>query len=100
MSEGCLARRPEVDVTGVVQHSIAALEGLVKEKTGSTETLGQAVKLLKDVPPPLRDIVSKLYGYSSSDEGGGRHGSERLRVDRSEAQLVFHLATALISYLS
>ncbi len=97
-----LSRRPEPDVTGVVQHSMAALEGLVREIVGSNRTLGQATKELEalGVPSALQNAISALYGYASSPRGGGRHGGEQLQVDRAEAQMLFHLSAALIAYLS
>lgn len=97
-----LSRRPEADVTGVIQHSMAALEGLVREIMGSNRTLGQATKELEalGVPTSLQNAISALYGYASSPRGGGRHGGEQLQVDRAEAQMLFHLSAALIAYLS
>lgn len=102
MAMEALSRRPESDVTGVVQHATAALEGLVREITGTTKTLGQAAKELQNlgIPPALVRAISALYGYASEPKGGGRHGSEKLQVDRAEAQLVFHLCAALATYLS
>lgn len=102
MAKKDLSRLPEPDVTGVVQHSTTALESLVRELTGTTKTLGDAAKDLKDlnIPQVLIEAIRKLYGYASEPRGGGRHGSEYLQIDRAEAQLVFHLCAALIAYLS
>ncbi len=100
-----LARRPEPDVTGVVQHASAALESVVRHITGSSKTLGQAAKEIDytKYPPVLRDavetLVSKLYGYASSDRGGGRHGSESIQVDRSDAAFFLGLVGSIIEYL-
>lgn len=97
-----LSRRPDPDVTGVVQHGTAALESLVREVTGTTKTLGQAAKELEHlaVHPALREAISRLFGYASDYQGGGRHGSEEVQVSRTEAQLLFHVCAALIAYLS
>lgn len=100
-----LARRPDPDVTGVVQHGSAALESVVRHITGSSKTLGQAAKEIDyaAIPPVIRDMVEtmlvKLYGYASSDRGGGRHGSESIQVNRAEAALFLGLVGGLIDYL-
>jgi len=100
-----LARRPDPDVTGVVQHGSAALESVVREITGSSQTLGQAAKQIdfERYPPVLREVLhavlTKLYGYASSDHGGGRHGSETIQVDRADAALFLGMVGCAIEYL-
>jgi hypothetical protein len=100
-----LSRRPEPDVTGVIQHASAALESVVRQITGSSQTLGQAAKQIdySRYPPVLRDVLqtalSKLYGYASSDQGGGRHGSEAIQVDRADAALFLGMVGCAIEYL-
>ena len=99
MAFEALSRRPEADVTGTVDHATSALESVVRRIVGTKATLGQAVRDLPDTHPALVAAIEKLYGYASDYEGGGRHGSEALQVDVQEAQLVFHVCAALISYL-
>lgn len=100
-----LSRRPEPDVTGVIQHASAALESVVRQITGSSQTLGQAAKQIdySRYPPVLRDVLqttlTKLYGYASSDQGGGRHGSEAIQVDRADATFFLGLVGCAIEYL-
>jgi hypothetical protein len=100
-----LGRRPEPDVTGVVQHGSAALESVVRQITGSAQSLGQAAKRLdySQYPPVLRDVLetvlNKLYGYASSDRGGGRHGSETIQIDRADAALFLGMVSCAIEYL-
>ncbi len=93
-----ISRRPEPDVTGAIQHGMAALECLARDITGDTSsTLG---KLINDhpelFPKPVGDAVSKLWGYTSNE---GRHLMEGASVDFEDAELVVHLASALSLYL-
>ncbi|MDP2948985.1 MAG: hypothetical protein Q8P22_05560 [Chloroflexota bacterium] len=62
-----LSRRPEPDVTGAIQHAMAALECLAREATGdSRATLGDILKRYPYLlPRPLDEAVSKLWGYAS-----------------------------------
>ena len=60
-----ISRRPEPDVTGAIQHAMAALESAARDVTGNSKaTLGQIVRHL-DLRAPLDTAVIKLWGYSS-----------------------------------
>ena len=55
-----ISRRPDPDVTGAIQHAMAALESAARDVTGhSKATLGQIVRHL-DLPAPLDTAVVKL----------------------------------------
>ena len=57
-----ISRRPDPDVTGAVQHGIAALECAAREVTGEPNfTLGRLIPRL-GLAPPLDTAVEKLWG--------------------------------------
>ncbi len=93
-----LSRRPERDLTGAIQHSMAALECVAREISGSPKaTLGE---ILRSKPPlvqePLNTALRKLWGYSSEM---GRHVREGRLPSYEEAQLVAEVAAAMTAYL-
>lgn len=96
-SLGDISRRPEPDITGAIQHAMAALEATAREVTGqSNPTLGKLVPMLK-LPSPLDNAVRKLWGYASDR---CRHIRERESVDRSEAELIVAIAGSLCAFLA
>ena len=94
-----LSRRPEPDLTGAVQHAMAALECTAREATGdSRATLGKILKQYPDVvPKPLDDALGKMWGYASET---ARHVQEGRTPSRAEAELVVGVAAATCSYLA
>ena len=93
-----MSKRPEADITGAIQHSLAALECLSREITGDKKsTLGKLINDNPDiVPSPLNMVISKLYGFASEQ---GRHLKEGKVPDFEEAELVVHLCASLCVYL-
>ena len=92
-----ISRRPDPDLTGAIQHAMAALEATAREVTGQPNpTLGKLVPLLK-LPAPLDQAVHKLWGYASDR---GRHIREEQSVDPSEAELIVAVAGALCAFLA
>ena len=92
-----LSRRPEPDITGAVQHAMAALEATAREVTGQPNpTLGELVPRL-GLPAPLDQAVKKLWGYASEY---ARHIREGQAVDHAEAELVVAVAGALCAFLA
>lgn len=92
-----LSRKPKPEITGSIQHAIAALECVCRELSGSKSTLGQLIKQNpKLIPKPLDSAIEKLYGYASEH---GRHILEGGDPDYDEAFLVVHIASSLCSYL-
>lgn len=94
-----MSKRPTPDITGSVQHSVAALECLCREITGNKKaTLG---KLINDnpniVPKPLDKVVSEIFGFASEN---GRHLREGCAPSYEEAELVVHLSASLCTYLA
>ena len=91
-----ISRRPDPDVTGAIQHSMSALEATARNVAGRPNpTLGQLVPQL-NLPRPLDEAVSKLWGYASDR---ARHGSEDREVAVSEAELVVSVAAAVCTFL-
>jgi hypothetical protein len=94
-----LSRRPDPDLTGAVQHGMAALECTAREVVGDRRaTLGEIIKRYPDVlPKPLDDAVTKMWGYASEV---GRHIREGHTPERAEAELVVGVSAAACTYLA
>ncbi|MBP2515371.1 hypothetical protein [Sphingomonas sp. PvP018] len=90
-----ISRRPHADVTGAIQHAMAALECVAREVGGTTDTLGPAIRRL-NLPAPLDQAVEKLWGFTSQQ---GRHILEGRQPQFEEAELVVTAASALSVYL-
>ncbi len=93
-----LSRRPEPEITGSIQHSMAALECIAKDVSGDTNlTLGAWLKKNPDrFPTPLNAALDKLWGYASEY---GRHVKEGQPASFEEAEMTVGIAAALSTYL-
>jgi hypothetical protein len=93
-----LSRVPEAEVTGAVQHAIAALECVARDLVGDPQiTLGKLVKHYPDLmPTTLANVVDKTYGFASNE---ARHLVEGKKIDFCEAELTVGLCAAVITYL-
>lgn len=94
-----MSKRPVPDITGSVQHSVAALECLCREITEDKKaTLG---KLINDnpnvVPKPLDNVIKEIFGFASEI---GLHLREGGAPSYEEAELVVHLSASLCVYLT
>jgi hypothetical protein len=94
-----LSRRPEPDLTGAIQHAMAALECVCRDVCGDEKaTLGEIIKRYPGtIPKPLDDAISKAWGYASEM---ARHVREGRRPDRREVELVVGLAATVATYLT
>jgi hypothetical protein len=94
-----LSRRPDPDVTGALQHGLAALECVVRDVVGDPKaTLGALLTKYRGiVPPPLDQAVEKIWGYASEQ---GRHLREGRTPALEDAELAVQVAAAVASYLS
>lgn len=90
-----ISRRPSADITGAIQHAMAALECVAREIDGSTDTLGQIIKRLT-FPQPLDGALHRLWGFASEQ---GRHVQEGREPSFEEAELVVTVASAVSVYL-
>lgn len=90
-----ISRRPSADVTGAIQHAMAALECVAREVDGTKDTLGKIINRLT-LPAPLDRALHTLWGFASEQ---GRHIQEG-RIPRfEEAELVVTVASAVSVYL-
>jgi hypothetical protein len=90
-----ISRRPTADVTGAIQHAMAALECVAREIDGSSDTLGRIIGRLT-LPPPLDGALHKLWGFASEQ---GRHIQEGREPRFEEAEFVVTVASAVSVYL-
>ena len=87
-----ISRRPQADITGAIQHAMAALEATTREVAGQPNpTLGKLIPAL-NLPAPLDQAVHKLWGYASEY---GRHIREQQDVDHAQAELIVTVAGSL-----
>ena len=92
-----ISRRPEPDITGAIQHAMAALEATARKVSGQPKpTLGKLVPTL-GLPAPLDQAVHKLWGYASDR---GRHIRESQAVNHTEAELIVAIAGSLCAFLA
>lgn len=94
-----LSRRPEADLTGAIQHAMAALECVARDVCGDERaTLGEVIKRYPGtIPKPLDESVSKAWGFASET---ARHIREGRKPERREVELVVGLAATVATYLS
>lgn len=94
-----LSRRPSPDITGAIQHAIAALECVVRDVIGDPKpTLGELLKRNPNlVPPPLDQCLKIVWGYASE---WGRHLREGREPNLEDAELVVGIASSVINYLT
>lgn len=94
-----LSKRPDPDLTGAIQHAMAALECVMREACGDPSgTLGSLIARFKGtIPPPLDQAIEKMWGFASER---GRHIREGQKLDQAEVALIVHTAAAVASYLT
>lgn len=94
-----LSRRPNPDVSGAIQHSMAALECVAREITGNPKsTLGEIMKYHPELAPkPLDDVIKRCWGYASEH---ARHVREGRVAGYEEAELVVGVCATVSTYLT
>lgn len=94
-----LSRRPQPDITGAIQHALAALECTARDVCGDPKsTLGALLKANPGlVSPPLDGALEKLWGFASEQ---GRHLREGRLPAYEDAELAVHTAAAVCRYLA
>ncbi len=94
-----LSRRPKADLTGAVQHAMAALECVARDVCGDEQaTLGEIIKKYPGtIPKPLDNAVEKAWGYASEM---ARHVREGSTPQRREVAMVVSIAATVATYLS
>jgi AbiJ N-terminal domain 4 len=95
-----LSRRPEPDITGTVQHCIAALECTARIVSADERaTLGVIIErhaAEMGIPRPLDTAIQQMWGYACER---ARHLREGRVLSREEAELILTISSGLISYL-
>ncbi len=94
-----LSRRPLPDITGAIQHSMAALECVARVACGDGKaTLGDIIKRHSDlIPKPLDEAVTKVWGFASEN---ARHINEGREPSFEEAELVVSMVAGVCTYLA
>ena len=94
-----LSRRPDGDLTGAIQHAMAALECVARDVCGDQRaTLGEVIRRYPGkIPKPLDQAVEKAWGFASDR---ARHMREGPKPDRKEVELIVGLAATVATYLS
>ena len=94
-----ISRRPNPDITGAIQHSMASLECVAREACGDRNaTLGEIIKRHKNlIPNPLDQAIIKAWGYAS---GHARHLQEGNEPSYDEAELIVGICASVSTYLS
>jgi hypothetical protein len=94
-----LSRRPELDITGAIQHALAALECVARDSSGDPKsTLGSILKSNQDlIPKPLDQAIEKVWGFASEY---GRHLREGRTPEIEETVLIVGLAASVATYLA
>jgi hypothetical protein len=91
------SRRPTPDLTGAIQHVMAALESTARDVLRQPNaTLGALIPLL-DLPKPLDQAVDKLWGFASDK---ARHMREGNKVDDVQVELIVSTACAVCIFLA
>jgi AbiJ N-terminal domain 4 len=95
-----LSRRPEPDITGTVQHCMAALECVAREVSGDQRaTLGIIIQrhgATIGIPRPLDTGIEQMWGYASEM---ARHIREGRVPAREEAEFLLSMSASIIAYL-
>jgi AbiJ N-terminal domain 4 len=92
-----LSRRPTPEITGAIQHAMAALECVARGKGHNTETLGSIIKHNPQLfPKPIDTVVEKAWGWASNH---GRHLQEGDAPGFEEAELIVGISGVLCRYL-
>ena len=92
-----LSRQPP-DLTGAVQHSLAALECVAREHCSDHATFGKLLQRYDGLfPKPLDKGIEMIWGFASEM---GRHLQEGRTPKAEEAELLVGLATACCTYVA
>lgn len=96
-----LSKRPDPDITGAIQHSMACLECVSREISGmKNSTFGVILKenpKLKFMPETLQHALEKIWGFTSEN---GRHLREGRNPELIDAELVVGISSAAATYLA
>lgn len=98
-----LADKNNPDFRSSIKESILAVESLCQKITGKDKaTLGEALKLMEgnnDFHPALKGAFTKLYGYTSDDNGICHALSEESNLTMADARYMLITCSAFVNYL-
>ena len=93
-----LSRRPSPEITGAIQHAMAALECVARDKCATKDTLGDLIRRNPSLfPKPVDLIIEKAWGWTSNY---GRHLQEGQSPSFEEAELIVGISGVLCRYLA
>jgi hypothetical protein len=94
-----LARRPHPDITGAIQHAMAAAECVARSASNDPKaTLGEILDRHANlVPRPLDGGLKKMWGYASEM---ARHVREGREPSYEEAELAVITCAGVVTYLA
>lgn len=97
-----LADRQSPDYATSIARSIGAVEAVVKKIT-SKGVLSEGLKVIRDKGLPLHPALvsgwTKMYGWTSDEEGLRHPGIEAAKVDQDLAKYMLITCSAFVSYL-
>lgn len=97
-----LSDRSTPDYPNSIKESISAVEAVVKKITNEN-TLGAGLKKLEDaglhIHPALREAWSKMYGWTSDEDGIRHAGIDAASADQALAKYALVTCSAFVSYL-
>jgi hypothetical protein len=97
-----LADRQNPDYPNSIKESISSVEAVVRKVTGES-TLGAGLTKLEtaglSIHPALKGAWSKMYGYTSDDDGIRHGGIEASNADQALAKYMLVTCSAFVSYL-
>lgn len=98
--------RKNPDYENSIKESISAVEAMcctITGITGSSATLGAAIKKLADsgivIHTALRDAFSKMYGYTSDSDGIRHGGIDFKNAPAEDAKYMLVSCSAFVNYL-
>lgn len=93
-----LARRPDPDITGAIQHAMAAAECVARKAANDPKaTLGEILDRYQElVPRPLDEGLKRIWGYASEM---ARHLREGRVPSYEEAELAVITSAGVVTYL-
>ncbi|MCY9801052.1 hypothetical protein OTJ42_21695 [Citrobacter braakii] len=93
-----LSCTPQLEISGAIQHAMAALECVARDVIGNKDTQGQLIQRNPGLfPKPVDQIVEKAWTYSSNF---GRHLIEKKFPEFEEAELMLGVSGVLCRYLA
>ncbi|MCL5036753.1 MAG: hypothetical protein M1269_06485 [Chloroflexi bacterium] len=98
-----LSDKKNPDYRNSIKESISAVEAICNIINGEKDTLGQALKKLKDkgikLHQALEDAFSKLYGYTSDEDGIRHYMIELPDINSDDARYMLVTCSAFVNYL-